>query len=217
MEAQHLQHVARGDSFVGIGAKREPERFTDGPGQLRTELLDGRDARLGHRLQNLELGQRLTREGVPAGEQLPEKKRRAVDVRTHGDRVAVDQLGGHVAVRAEQRSGRRHVGDAGDASDAEVGELHLAVSGDEHVAGCHVAMDDRRELAGLRVARAVRGGEGCEDARADVEDLRVFEALAAIALGLNERLERDARDVLEHERRRAFEVDEVVKSYDGRV
>jgi hypothetical protein len=82
--------------------------------------------------------------------------------------------------------------------DPEVGNLHLAVPRDEHVGRIDVAVDDRGELAGLRVLRGVRGGERVEDAPGDEHRGAVVEDHASGPDEGAQPVEGHAVDVLEH-------------------
>src|SRR5262249_8941436 len=55
-------------------------------------------------------------------------------------RLAVNLLGREIGRGADEFSGAGNLG--GEASDAEIAELHVAVFGDEDVGGFHVAVND---------------------------------------------------------------------------
>ena len=97
----------------------------------------------------------------PADEHLVEHDAERVDVAPAVDVEALGLLGREVGRGAHDQAG---LGDlvveiADRPRDAEVGHLHLAVGGDEHVAGLDVAVHD---------AVAVRVGERLGDVGSDL-------------------------------------------------
>ena len=121
--------------------------------------------------------------GVPEerrapGGHLEQHHAQGVDVATGIDPDTLGLLGGEVGGRAHHRSGlgQALLGVDGP-GDAEVGHLHLAVVGDQHIAGLDVAVDDpvlvgvtqgrghmgpdvRRPLGGQRSGTLQYGGQG---------------------------------------------------------
>ena len=86
-----------------------------------------------------------------------------VDVAAGVGRTSLDLLGGEVGHRADEQPGlavRR--GGTHGSGQAEVGDLHPSVVGDQHVLGLDVAVHD---------AGAVRGAEGVEHGLEQVEGL----------------------------------------------
>ena len=77
------------------------------------------------------------------GDHLEEHDAERVDVAAGVDADALGLLGGEVGGRAHDRTGlgQALLGVDGP-GDAEVGDLHLALVGDQHVARLHVAVDD---------------------------------------------------------------------------
>ena len=129
---------------------------------------------------------RVAAEGRPAHQQLVEHAAEGVDVRARVDGVAPGLLGAEVGGGAHHGAdlGEVLVGVGGDGpGDAEVGDLHLAGGGDEHVAGLHVAVDD---------AVAVGEAEGGGHVGADVGHPVGVER----ALGAQDVRQRAAVDVL---------------------
>lgn len=88
----------------------------------------------------------------------------------------------------------------------EAGELHLAGPRDAHVARVHVAVDHRRDLARLGVARLVRRRERGEERVPDVQRRLVRERAQRGDLR-----ERQPRHVLEHEQRLPLQARERVQ------
>ena len=97
-----------------------------------------------------------------ADEHLVQDDAQAVDVRGGRGRLAARLLRAEVVDRPERRPGQGHLRLGDGPGDPEVGDLDLAVLGDEHVAGLDVAMDD---------AAGVRGRESASDAGPDARDL----------------------------------------------
>jgi hypothetical protein len=81
--------------------------------------------------------------GVGAGGEGGEGGAERVDVDSGGD-LAVELLGGHVAVGADH--GGAAVGGGGDAYAAVVDEAEAIVAAEDKIAGLEVAVDDRRGL-----------------------------------------------------------------------
>ena len=84
---------------------------------------------------------------VDAAERLVEHEAERVEVRGRGRAAALGLLGRHVGERADDVAGRGQRVVAGDAGDAEVGQLgddarRLGRLGDQDVAGLDVAVDD---------------------------------------------------------------------------
>ncbi len=128
-------------------------------------------------------------EGIPA-ERLPpreafiEDHAEGEDVRAAVDAAPLHLLGGHVVRRSEKLARRGEVDGFGrDLRDAEVGDLHALVAGEDDVGWLDVAMDDP-----LAVREVERLGDLLEDPR----DRRVRERLAL----LENLLERRTFDVL---------------------
>ncbi len=132
-------------------------------------------------------------EGRPPDRHLVEDDAERVDVAAGVDALAFGLLGREVRGRAHDGAG---LGEAllgvDGPGDAEVGDLDLAVGGDQHVARLHVAVHD---------AVAVGEGKGRRDAGADLGDL-VGRQLLRVA---QDGRERASVDVLHHD-----EVDAVV-------
>ena len=132
---------------VSVGSRAVP---VDQRGEARVGGL------LAHRLARV-----AGRHHHPAREQLPEHEGGGIDVRAHRRQVAYDLLGRHVPEGAAQRPGLRRLERerASHLRHREVRELHLSRPRQEDVRRVHVAVDHRRELAGLPAARLVRGSE----------------------------------------------------------
>ena len=101
----------------------------------------------------------------------------------------MELLGRHVGRAADH--GRAVRGDLEHARGAEVGDLHEALLGDQHVAGPQIAVDD---VVRVRVVDRVGDLDG------EVERARQLER----ALADDDALERLARDVLHHDEEDAF-------------
>ena len=78
----------------------------------------------------------------PAGQAVEEQRPERVDVGAAVERMSLRLLGRDVVARPEHPPGLRQRGCVVDARDAEVGQLGVAIGGQEHVVGLHVAMDD---------------------------------------------------------------------------
>ena len=109
---------------------------------------------------------RVAAEGRLAHQQLVEHAPEGVEVRARVDRVATRLLGAEVGGGAHHGADLCEVlvGVGGDRpGDAEVGDLHLAGGGDEHVPRLHVAVDDpvavreaeRRRHVGTQVGHPI--------------------------------------------------------------
>ena len=97
-----------------------------------------------------------------ADERLEHQEAEGVDVGAGVGRAPVDLLGREVAGGAHHRAGAGEVVAARGLGDAEVGDLHRARRGHEHVGRLHVAVHE---------AGAVRGVERVGDLLADADDV----------------------------------------------
>ena len=104
----------------------------------------------------------------PAGEQLEQHDAEAVDVRGGRGQLAARLLRAEVVDGPERRAGQRQRGLRQGPGDAEVGDLHAALAGHEHVAGLDVAVDEAAVMRGPQGARGLgdesRGGSRRERA-----------------------------------------------------
>ena len=90
-------------------------------------------------------------EGGPARDDREQGGGEAVDVRLPGGRAPVEHLGRAVGERSGERA-RRRLEAALDAGDAEVGELGLAVVGEQDVGGLDVAVQGADAVRALQRA-----------------------------------------------------------------
>ena len=106
---------------------------------------------------------------------------------------ADDLLGAHVVLLADHQGALRgRVGHRARLGDAEVGELHVAVPGEQHVAWRDVAVDDVEAPSRL-VDEVVGEVEGAADAADDVGGQRRRHRRARLPVAVDERAQRDAR------------------------
>ena len=121
----------------------------------RRQAARHRHERLGRRrilVQALERhpGRRVGLERPPAGQHLVEHDAQRVDVGGPGHLVAPRLLRAEVVDRAQGGAGDRHRGLGHGARDAEVGDLHVAVVGDQDVSRLHVPMDQPATMGRLQ-------------------------------------------------------------------
>ena len=117
------------------------------------------DARLAHPLEQIVLRiitgrPRRRREELPAGEQLPEDDGGGVEIGAPVEGFAPGLLGRHVADLAVDHAGGGLLELQGRGGQPEVGQLHLAGIGQEHVGRRDIAVDQPQPLEGVRVAQA---------------------------------------------------------------
>ncbi|MFO0637781.1 MAG: hypothetical protein U0183_01115 [Polyangiaceae bacterium] len=174
------------------------------------------DLRLGHRAEDLDLGERAPLDRLAVREHFPEQHPRRVDVRVGADVAPGHLLGRHVAEGALDEPGLRVRAHPGDARDAEVRELHLAVPPHEHVRRVHVAVDDRRFLP-LSVDVAVGRSEGVEHAIGHVQRGKITKFLARVLERRAEPVEGHPVDELEHHDELLVLREEVEEAHDRRV
>jgi len=142
----------------------------------------------------------------PAGEQMVEREAEGIHVAAAIGFAAFDLLGGDVGGGAlDAFGGRARGGGAGDARQAQVGQLHRAVRAEQDVAGFHVAVDQARFAPG--------GVEGAGDDGHQLQRLAVGHALV---LG-DPFGEVGARDVFHHVVQRAVVLAEIHDADDGRM
>ncbi|MCB9763060.1 MAG: hypothetical protein H6739_24885 [Alphaproteobacteria bacterium] len=110
-------------------------------------------------------------------EQLVEHDPAGEDVAAPIDGLALGLLRAHVGELAAAGAVVVVVVIADQAGDAEVHELHLALEGQDHVVGGHVAVDDVEGLA-PRAGAGVRIGQAPGDAGGDVDRHLRRQALA---------------------------------------
>ena len=94
----------------------------------------------------------------PAGEAVVEQRPERVDVGAAVERVALRLLGRDVVAGSEHPPGIRQRRRVVDARDAEVGQLGVAVRGQQHVVRLDVAMD-HAALVGVRERRGHLDGD----------------------------------------------------------
>ena len=133
---------------------------------------------------------RVARERRDAGDHLVEHDAERVHVAATVDGKALRLLGREVGGGAHHRTGLGEPVARAGARDAEVGDLHVARSGQQHVAGLHVAVHD---------AVAVRERERGRDLGGDLGGLVRVDR----RLGADEVAQRSAFDVLHHDEVRA--------------
>jgi hypothetical protein len=140
-----------------------------------------------------------------AGEELVEHDADRVEIRAAVDLAAADLLGRHVARRAREALGGRHV-ELGIAvrrlGEAEVEQLDLIAAREEHVLGLEIPVHD---------ALAVRLGEAVEDLPREEDRAIRLHRLAHVEA------EMAARHVLHRDVRRAVVFAHVVHVRDRRV
>ena len=115
-----------------------------------------------------------------AAEHLVEDDAEAVDVGARVDRLALDLLGREVLGRADHEARLGEVGALGRLGDAEVGDLHPAVAGEQHVGRLDVAVDEPGPVGGVERLGDLGGQPG---RLPRVDRRRVVEALAQRAPG----------------------------------
>ena len=147
---QKLPRVGR--PALGLLGEQARHHFAGRDRKIRPDL--ARIARL--RVQDLvdERRDRFARKRASAGQQLVENDAQGEQVRASVDLLAADLLGRHVRGAADHLARPRHVGRGrgGELADAEVGDLHAAVLGDQDVPGLDVAVDD---VALVRVGQSL--------------------------------------------------------------
>jgi hypothetical protein len=152
-------------------------------------------------------------EGHPPGEHLVEDDADRVAVAGRGHLVAARLLGRQVLGGADDRPGLGHVGLGARPGDAEVGHLQVAVLGDEHVLGLHVAVHHVAPVGGAErgedllgeVDRLQRGERGAApDHLLEVRPRQVLHDDVVAAVRLAAVVDRDDVGVVEAGRRRGL-------------
>ena len=136
--------------------------------------------------------------GAAAGEELEEHHAQREQVGAAVDLVGPGLLRRHVGGLALVHPGER----LGEAllglGRAEVGDLHLPVEADQHVAGGEIAVDEVLHLP-VRRAQRVGGAQAPADAEGDVDDHALAERLAGVEDGLHQPEQGHALDQLDGE------------------
>ncbi len=138
---QVLQHgLGGGIALVQIGGHGLQGDSLQGRRDVRVEI-PGRNGN-GTDVLNGHVDRIVPLIGKPAGEHLIEDHAGGVDVGAAVHMAALGLLRGDIVDRADGLGGHGVLGGAGDAGDAEIGDLHAAVPQDQHVLGLDVPVDD---------------------------------------------------------------------------